>query len=319
MQNINKKTLLKFYSYIFRIRTIELSIAKNYSKNIMRTPVHLSVGQEAVAVGVCINLKKKDKIFSAHRSHAHYLAKGGSLNKMIAELHGKKNGCTKGIGGSMHLMDLNAGLVQASPIIGSSISIALGYAWSNLLQNKNIITVVFFGEGATETGIFHESLNFASLHNIPILFVCENNFYSVNSSLSVRQSKARSLRKNVESFGINFSISEGNNIAKNTINYIYTEKKPAFLSFNTYRFLEHCGPNDDQELGYRNKKEILYWEKKCPLKNLKRKIINSKNINLQELQFLEDKIKKEIKTAFIKSSNSDYLEPKHLKNLIYSI
>ena len=149
-----KKKIIKLYYEMLRIRKAENQIAVKYKEQEMRCPVHLSIGQEAIAVGICQNLKKKDQIVTAHRSHAHYLAKGGSLNSMLAELYGKKTGCAKGFGGSMHLIDINAGVTAAVPIVGSTIPIGTGIAWSNKLKaNKNIV-VIFFGDGATEEEFF---------------------------------------------------------------------------------------------------------------------------------------------------------------------
>ena len=167
---INKIQKLKLLREMLRIRQIETSIAKKYKEQEMRCPVHLSVGQEAVAVGICQNLNKKDKIVTAHRSHAHYLAKGGSLKKMLAELYGKFTGCAKGFGGSMHLIDLNSGVAAAVPIVGSTIPIAVGASWGLGLQNKKNIVCVFFGDGATEEGVFQESLNFTKTETQNFLF-----------------------------------------------------------------------------------------------------------------------------------------------------
>ncbi len=318
----NSKLIKKLYYEMFRIRQIEYKISNLYHAQQMRCPVHLSIGQEGVAVGVCSAIKKSDRIFSAHRSHAHYLAKGGDLKSMISELYGKVTGCAKGLGGSMHLFDLDAGLVAAVPIVGSTIPMAAGYAWSNKLKSKKIITVVFFGEGATETGVFHESLNFASLHNLPILFVCENNLYSVYTHINKRQSLDRNLKMNVESFGIKYDESNGNDVLKvnllttKAVNYINKNKKPVFLKFDTYRTLEHCGPNIDDHLNYRNEMEILKWKKNCPLDFVK-KIIKLNKIKIDFDKF-EKKIDKEIEDAFNYAIKSKYPSKKYLKKFIYS-
>jgi len=306
----------KVYFNLMRIRMIELSIAEEYSKQEMRCPVHLSVGQEPIAVGVCSYLTKKDKIFSAHRSHAHYLAKGGSLKRMLAELHGKVTGCSKGMGGSMHLLDEQAGLLAAVPIVGSTIPIAVGYAWANKLKKKKNKTVVFFGEGATETGVFHESINYAALHEIPIIFVCENNLYSVYTHLNKRQSKHRNLKKICEGSGLKYFEAEGSKVKnvlktmKKAINYNQNHNKPIFLKFDTYRYLEHCGPSNDDYLKYRNKNEIRFWEKKDFMKSLSLKkgyIVNTQN-----------KIKQEIKDAFKFARSSNFPPKKNLEKFIYS-
>ena len=169
---MKKNKLFKIYKSILEIRTVEELIAENYNKQKMRCPVHLSIGQESVPVAVCNNLKKYDEVVTAHRSHAHYLAKGGSIKSMISELHGKENGCAKGLGGSMHLMDLKANVTAAVPIVGSTLPIGVGKAWANKLKKNSNLVVIFFGDGATEEGVFLESLDFAALHKLNILFVC---------------------------------------------------------------------------------------------------------------------------------------------------
>ena len=167
---------------LFRLRMVENEISKRYSHQEMRCPVHLSIGQEAVAVGVCKNLEKEDQVYSTHRCHSHYLAKGGNLQSMISEIYGKKSGCCGGRGGSMHLMDISVGMMLSLPIVASVIPIAVGAAMSKKINKSKTIVVVFFGDAAVEEGVFHESANFASLHNLPILFVCENNFASEDTS-----------------------------------------------------------------------------------------------------------------------------------------
>jgi Pyruvate/2-oxoglutarate dehydrogenase complex, dehydrogenase (E1) component, eukaryotic type, alpha subunit len=241
--------LVSLYKKILRIRKIELKISQEYSKGNMRCPVHLSIGQEAPAVGICSNLNFDDQLLSSHRSHAHYLAKGGNLKKMISEIYGKITGTAKGKGGSMHLSDLKAGIVASVPIVGSTLPIATGIAWSNKLRKKKNIVVIFFGDGATEEGVFQESLDFASLHNLKILFVCENNFYSVYSSLKYRQNKKRNLISFAKALGLDTYKIEGNDVnkislsSKKIIKNIKKKNKPAFIMLDTYRWLEHCGPN----------------------------------------------------------------------------
>ena len=183
---MNKKQKIELLYSMIRMRMVEEKIANKYSEQEMRCPVHLSIGQEAIASGICLNLEKKDQVLSAHRSHFHYLAKGGNLKKMISEIYGKETGCAGGKGGSMHLIDINAGLVAAVPIVGSTIPIGVGLAWANKLDKSKRIVVIFFGEGATEEGVFYESINFAALHSLPVLFVCENNYYSVYSYFFLR-------------------------------------------------------------------------------------------------------------------------------------
>ena len=175
--SLGKEDMLQLFYSMIRIRLVEEEIAARYPEQEMRCPVHLSIGQEAVSAGVCANLSHEDYVLSSHRSHGYYLAKGGDLTAMISELYGRMGGCTMGKGGSMHLMDLNAGFLGAIPIVGSAIPIAAGVAFGTLMKGERKITTVFFGDGAVEEGVFHETLNFASLKKIPLLFICENNYY----------------------------------------------------------------------------------------------------------------------------------------------
>jgi pyruvate dehydrogenase E1 component alpha subunit len=320
--DISKK--IKLYTKMLRIRKIEEKISTTYYHQEMRCPIHLSIGQEAIAVGICENLKISDKIVTAHRSHAHFLAKGGSLPKMIAELYGKETGCAKGLGGSMHLIDLKAGVCAAVPIVGSTIPIGTGIAWSNKLKQNKDIVVAFFGDGATEEGVFFESLDFASLHNLPILFVCENNEYSVYSHISKRQSNNRDISKIANSLGINSLKIDGNSVekiyikSKKILNNIRKSSSPFLIELKTYRNLEHCGPNIDDNLGYRSKKYLNFWKKKCPIKNYTNNLKNKKYLsNLKELD-IKRKIENEIDKAFNFAKKSKFPKKNLLKKYIYA-
>ena len=303
---------------------IELSIVENYNNWKMRCPVHLSIGQESSAVGICANLKKNDEVVTAHRSHAHYLAKGGSLKKMIAELHGKETGCAEGLGGSMHLIDLNQNITAAVPIVGSTIPIGVGKAWANKLNSANNIVVIFFGDGATEEGVFFESLDFAVLKNLKILFVCENNKYSVYSSLEKRQSKKRNLIKIAKAMGLNTQLFKDHdvlNIYKNTKKIINTIKKksvPCLIQINTWRYLEHCGPNYDDNLGYREKRDKIYWAKKDQIFKYENLLKKKGLIKTQDIIDMKHKLQNEINRAFKFAEKSKFPSKKILKKYIYS-
>ena len=267
------------YSEMLRIRMIEEELVRRYSEQEMRCPVHFSIGQEAVAVGVCQTLRQEDSVLSGHRSHAHYLARGGDLKRMICELYGKAAGCSSGKGGSMHLIDRSVNFLGSTSIVAGTIPVAVGVAFANKLKKSSGTVVMFFGDAATEEGLFYESANFASLHKLPILFVCENNLYSVYSPLEVRQS---SLRKNhllAESLGIKARGGlDGNDVpdvyeaVQNAMDSIRSEVGPVFLEFNTYRWLEHCGPGYDNDIGYRTDEEFQKWKRKDPLEVLEKRI-----------------------------------------------
>lgn len=307
---MNKISLL---SNMMRIRLVEEEIAKRYKQNKMRCPTHLSIGQEAPPTAVSNFLNKNDFVVSTHRGHAHYLAKGGNLKKMISEIYGKKTGCSGGKGGSMHLIDVEQGFMGTSAIVGNSIPIGVGLGFSQYLKNSTNISCIYLGDGAIEEGVFYESANFAALKKLPILFVCENNFYSVYSPLSVRQPNGRKIAKMVSEIGIN-SIGEidGNDINKccnvlsEVIPLIRQGNGPFFLEFMTYRWREHCGPNYDNDLGYRSQKEVNYWKNKDPLIKLKKQILNSKPSQVNILKKIEEKVYQEINLSFSKAQKSKF-------------
>lgn len=309
---------------VLRIRRIEEAIADRYSAQQMRCPVHLSIGQEAVAVGVCSQLKRSDYIMSTHRAHAHYLAKGGDLKRMIAELHGKKTGCCGGKGGSMHLVDLDVNLIGSTPIVGGSFPIAVGVAFASQMKKEEAITTVFFGEAMTEEGVFGESINFAALKKLPILFLCETNLYSVYSPMEVRQPKERSICKIAQAHGIDAKAGDGNNLdevmklTKDAVKAIRAGKGPQLIELSTYRFREHCGPNYDIALGYRTQQELDEWVKKCPVEQLKKDLEKKKLLTPKELESYEEKIKAEIDLAFEFSDHSPMPAENELLTHIYA-
>ena len=289
MKKLNKYRDL-FYEAM-KIRLVEEKIIELYPSDLIQSPVHLSIGQEAVAVGVCANLNFSDWIFINYRGHAFYLAKGGPLPEFFAELMGKKNGQSKGKAGSMHLASPNQGIMGASAVVGSTISHAVGAALISKIKNENRIFITNFGDGSLEQGVLHESLNFASLYKLPVLFLCEDNNLAVHSPKLERQ--AFLLDSLVASYGIPFykieegydfiKVQEGSKIA---IDHVRNTKTPAFLNITTARYREHVGPGEDFESGYRNESDIDKWKKLDPLLNDK----------ITYADFLE-KINKEIEFA----------------------
>jgi len=315
--SLKKEKILQLYRSLYRIRSVELLISKKYQEGKMRCPTHLSVGQELVSAAFSCFVEKKDFAISTHRCHAHYIAKGGNLNRMIAEIYGKSTGCSKGRGGSMHLIDLNVNFMGASAIVGNNIPIGVGFGLSAKLKKLKNISYVFFGDGAAEQGVFFESLNFSILKKLPVIFMCENNLYSVYSALKVRQPKERRIYKMVRSLGIKSFMCNGYNYLdvmrslNKAISYVKKEKKPFFLEFETYRWLEHCGPNDDSQLNYRSKQELNFWKKKDPVIILREK--TSKLIGDNKINLIEKKIDKEINAAFIFAEESSLPKKSTLK------
>lgn len=269
--------LLQLYEQMLRIRLVEEAIADHYGEGEMRCPVHLSIGQEAAAVGVCDALAASDKVYSTHRCHAHYLAKGGDLKRMFAEICGKAAGCIGGRGGSMHLMDVEKGMMASVPIVSSSIPLAAGSALADKRQRTGKVTVTFFGDASIEEGVFHETANFAQLHKLPLVFVCENNLYSVYTPLRQRQPD-RPLTDVARAHGMKAVHGDGNNVEEvyqlmsEAAARARAEEGPTFLLLDTYRWREHCGPNFDNHIGYRTEAEYKEWEVRCPLRALRERI-----------------------------------------------
>lgn len=293
--SLNMDLKYKLFAHMYRIRAVEEEIAKRYPQGDMRCPVHLSIGQESIPAIFAENVNISDFAVSTHRGHAHYLAKGGNLNAMIAEIYGKATGCSKGKGGSMHLIDLNVNFMGTSAIVGNSIPVAVGLALSAQLNKTNQISCVFFGDGAVEEGVFYESVNFAVVRNLPVIFICENNLYSVYSPLSVRQPISRRIYKMAESLGIKSDFAAGEdifsayNLMKNAFNDVRMGNGPRFLEFSTYRWREHCGHDYDNDIGYRTHDEFENWKAKDPLD----KLYNELNQNLDSKKMV-DKIKSDI-------------------------
>lgn len=264
----------KFYRALYRIRRTDEEIAKVYPTDKIKSPVHLSIGQEAVSVGVCEALQPCDIVSGTYRSHALYLAKGGDLKKMIAELYGKVTGCAKGKGGSMHLINTAAGFMGTSAVVGTNIPLAVGYAYALKLNGKDAIVVSFLGDGAVEEGVFHESLNFAALKGVPVLFICENNGYAVHSQQLKRQ-PIGNICERASAYGIPSEQIDGNDIfeiyerVKRTSDEIRNGRRgPRFFECMTYRWMEHVGPNEDFDAGYRSRSEAQPWFESDPLKTI---------------------------------------------------
>ena len=295
----------RLYESMLRIRLVEESIAERYSEEKMRCPTHLSIGQEAISVGVCSNLSIEDKVLSTHRAHAHYLAKGGCLKSMLAEIYGKVTGCSKGMGGSMHLIDKSVGFMGSTAIVGNTIPVAVGLGLALKLKKEKLISCVFFGDAAIEEGVFFESINFAIIHNLPVLFICENNLYSVYSGLDVRQPKGRKIFEMVKALGIETDHGDGNKVEEVYKKTSFAKKKilegkgPQFIEFETYRHREHCGPNYDNTLGYREEKEFLAWKNRDPLRSF---FENETDLDSE----IMSRISKEIEQAHEFADKSDY-------------
>jgi TPP-dependent pyruvate/acetoin dehydrogenase alpha subunit len=305
----------RLYRGMLYIRLAEEAIADRYSQWKMRCPTHLCIGQEAVATGVCAALRASDLAVSGHRAHGHYLAKGGSLEKMIAEIYGKATGCCGGKGGSMHLVDLEAGFMGSTAIVGGTIPIGVGLGLSLQLSGVDDISVVFLGDGAVEEGVFYESANFAALRKLPVLFVCENNLYSVYSPLSVRQPQGRRIHEMVAALGVPSAHVDGNDVvsvhdaSRVAVERIRAGDGPQFLEFETYRWREHCGPNFDNDIGYRLPEEFEAWKTRDPLVLARRRFVASSWLDSAMLAQMTAEVGAQIESAFDFAERSPFPEP----------
>jgi len=321
---INKETKISLYREMLRIRLIEEKIAALYPEQEMRCPVHLSIGQEAVPVAVCAQMTKDEFAAGDHRSHAQYLAKGGDLKAFMAELYGKATGCCAGKGGSMHLIDAAAGFLGAVPIVGSIIPISVGAAFGKVMSKESAVVVPFFGDGAIEEGTFHESINFAAIKKLPVIFICENNFFSVYSPLSVRQPKGLEIFEIAKSYGIDSFQGDGNNvlevyeIAGKALDKARRGEGPTFLEFKTYRWREHCGPNYDNNLGYRSEDEFEEWKEKCPIHQFEIILKSEGVLTDQDIQTMTNEINEEINEAVKFAKESPLPDKNQLMEHVYA-
>jgi TPP-dependent pyruvate/acetoin dehydrogenase alpha subunit len=286
----------RFYRSLYRIRRVEEEIARIYPTDKIKSPVHLSIGQEAVSVGACEALGPDDVVFGTYRGHAMYLAKGGDMKRMIAELYGKETGCAAGKGGSMHLIDTKNGVMGTSAIVGTTIPISVGYAYGLKFKGKDSAVVSFFGDGAVDEGAFHESLNFAALKKLPVLFLCENNFYAIHSHHMNRR-HSDNVCQRAEAYGMPTRRLEDSDIFKiyeavdECLGGIRRGEGPVFLEILTCRWKEHVGPGDDFHLGYRTKEEVDWWMENDELKKL------AAIVDKEERKALEAEVELEIKEA----------------------
>ncbi|HEX4045720.1 MAG TPA: thiamine pyrophosphate-dependent dehydrogenase E1 component subunit alpha [Gammaproteobacteria bacterium] len=310
------------YKKMSLIRRVELRLAEIYHTDAVKSPVHLSVGQEAIAVGVCDPLEKDDIISNTYRCHATYMAKGGDLNEMMAELYGKSTGCAGGKAGSMHLVNIKNGVLGASAVVGTTIPVAMGYALAMQKEAKvtgrQRVVVSVFGDGATEEGCFHESINFAALHRLPLLFICENNRLAIHTPLEKRWATEKLCERvatyDIETHKIDdsdiFTIRD--TVAKALHHIREQQSGPIFIECATYRWLEHVGPRDDHDDVYRNPVEYKKWQDNDQIARL------AGMLDEATRQQLDDEITAEIQAAELFAEQSPYPAVEELYKHVYA-
>ncbi len=295
--------LAGLYRSMLRIRRVEEEIERRYHQDQMKTPIHLVIGQEAAAVGCCAALRSSDLVYTSHRTHGAYLAKGGDLKAMLCEMHCRINGCVGSRGGSMHLIDKAAGLAGTSAIVGGAVPIATGAALAAQLKGEDRVVAVFLGDATTEEGACAESLNFAALKKLPIVFFCENNFYSVQSPLATRQPQ-RDLRAWAEGHGVAAVSADGVNVlavfdaVSSAVERARAGTGPTFVEVPVYRFRAHGGAGDDSRTGYRDEAERASWETVDPLVLFGEYLRRASVLDDRAVNDMEAEIAAEIAEAF---------------------
>lgn len=319
--SFSPESLREMYTMMLKIRLVEEQIVERYPEQEIRCPTHLSIGQEAVAAGVCAVLREDDHVYSTHRCHAHYLAKGGDLQAMVDELYGRRTGCGQGKGGSMHLVDPSVGMMGSSAIVGGTIPMAVGSALAFQMQKTDRVAIAFFGDGAVEEGAFHESLNFASLKKLPVLFVCENNFYATYSHQTARQS-ADNIYQRARPYRLPGIRVDGNDVvqvywaASEAVARARAGLGPTLIECRTYRWRDHVGPNFDLEVGYRTKEELEAWMARCPIKRCSGRL-KRLGLAVEEISRIHEQVQAEVAEAFRIARSRPFPEPAELAAHVY--
>ncbi len=318
--------LCDLYTAMLRIRSFEESLVEPILEGKIRTPCHLCSGQEAVAVGLCSALSRRDYIFGNHRSHGHFLAKGGSMKALAAEVYCREAGCSRGRGGSMHLIDTELGMLGSAPILAGTISLAVGAALASSIRKDGRVAVSFFGDGATGEGVLYESLNFAALKRLPIIFACENNLYATH--MPIRECRVNQpISKIAEPWGIEIHSVDGNDVLQvhgaslQAVETCRNGKGPVFMEFMTYRFRGHVGPDDNIQglhTDIRSKEEIAMWQKKDPIMNFERYLIERQLMDRNEQQGIRDIVAREVREAEAFAEKSPYPQTEEMMRYVFT-
>jgi len=308
------KLLLKMYRMMLRIRYTEEGFVQPIADGEIRCPVHLSTGQEAAAVGVGLALKRQDMVFGSHRSHGHHLAKGGDLRGLVAEIFCRESGCARGRGGSMHVIDPDAGMIGAAPIVAGTVPLAVGAALGASIRGDDALAVTCFGDGAMGEGTVWESMNLAAVLRLPVLFVCENNLYSTH--MPIRECRVRpSTAQSGASLGVRGAAVDGNDVlavyraATQARRYCIAQQAPMFLELNTYRLRGHVGPDDNiqgQRTDIRPPGEVARWRRRDPIPGFERYLLTKGTFSGARLERVRDEVRREVDQAFAHARGSAF-------------
>lgn len=320
--SVTSKLLKTMYVTMLKIRKFEERVAELLLEEEIKCPTHLYIGQEAVAVGVCAVLQREDYVFSTHRSHGHYIAKGGDMKQLMAELYCRRTGCSKGKGGSMHVVATQVGLMGSSSIVGGNLPLAVGAALASSTAGNGRVAVAFFGDGATDEGVFHECLNFASLKKLPVIFVCENNLYSTHLRLSLRQ-PADNIYQKAEGHMMSSVRVDGNNVveifqaSQEAIEGARNEEGPTLIECRTYRWRAHVGPWHDLDFWFRTSEEVESWIERCPIRKHREFLLKQGILSELEDEQISKQIDREIEEALTFAKESPFPDKSELMEDIF--
>jgi pyruvate dehydrogenase E1 component alpha subunit len=319
--DLSADRLLPLYRTMLRIRCFEECAADQVEAGEIKTPCHLYIGQEAVAAGVCAALRPEDYVWGGHRSHGHYLAKGGDMRAMMAELYGKSTGCSRGRGGSMHLVAPEVGILGTVPLVAATIPLAVGAALASHLRASEAVSVAFFGDGAVEEGHFHESVNLAALYRLPVIFVCENNFYASHMPLLERRA-ADSIVDFAAGHGIPGVRLDGNDVGAV---YAATAEAagrgrrgqgPTLLECRTYRWRGHVGSSWDTDVGVKRRDELKDWLPKDPIAQARSRL-QAAGVAAELLDRIDADARREVEDALAYARESPYPDDQDLLRHVY--
>ena len=322
ISNFDSKALIDDLKQMYVIRRVEEIIGDNIVAGVIKCPCHLGIGQEATAVGLSRYLRSSDRVFGGHRSHTHYLGLRGSVYKLFAETLGKLDGCSKGMGGSMHLYDPSIGFGGSVPIVGASVPIATGAALAAKKDNVGDIAVSYLGDSACEEGAVQESFNLASIMKLPVIFVVENNLFASHMHIDLRQ-PSNSTARFAEAHGIPFKVIDGNNLSEvykasqEAVKHCRENKGPYFIESMTYRWRGHVGPREDTDVGVKRKDDLDKWKKRDPIKRLKVALINENIFTQNDFNEIINTIDKDLDEQWQKALDAPYPPKSLLTEIVY--
>ena len=317
-------TLRSHLRSMLLIRIVEEAVAEWVERGVACAPCHLGIGQEAVAVGVSAHLNARDRVFGGHRSHSHYLALGGDVYRLLAEVLGKQDGASRGMGGSMHLLDREVGFHGSVPLVGATIPIAVGAGLAARMDGAGAVAVTYFGDGAAEEGVFHESLNLAAAFGLPVLFVCENNLFSSHLDIELRQPSDRVARF-AEAHRMPAVTVDGNDVvataaaAAALIERARRNEGPGFLEAVTYRHRGHVGSSEDIDVGVRRSlTELKAWKARDPIQRLSQAMIDAGQLTQAALADLSGSLRQQVNECCARAEAAPYPPDSALMELVFA-